>query len=136
MVIDDHLTVVGPTNGNAERFIGTMARVCKQAVMQRCRQALQDRLADKWEHYALEHLGAHLLQHLMRWAARYDEAEVIECALNRVDLHQQQRNSAPHVVELVAQSHVDGLDDAAVSDSSKSVSDWFTIVRCRGEAGW
>jgi tetratricopeptide (TPR) repeat protein len=129
-----------------QRITAAQARACNQAIIHHCRQALQGRTADEWEHYALEHQGAHLLipameqgdaadlktlaystahwnrqvevskgyawskellNHLLQWAARYDDDEIIECALNKVDLHHLEQNDAPRIVELVAQNDLD-----------------------------
>ena len=45
-----------------------------------------------------------MLNDMMLWASKYDEDEVIECALNKVDLYHQEQNDAPRIVELVAQN--------------------------------
>ena len=48
-----------------------------------------------------------LLNNMMLWASKYEEDEVIECALNRVDLHHLEQNDAPRIVELVAQNDIE-----------------------------
>ena len=48
-----------------------------------------------------------MLNDMMLWASKYNEDEVIECALNKVDLHHQEQNDAPRIVELVANNDID-----------------------------
>jgi tetratricopeptide (TPR) repeat protein len=48
-----------------------------------------------------------MLDEMMLWASKYDDDEVIECALNKVDLHHLEQNDAPRIVELVAQNDVE-----------------------------
>lgn len=48
-----------------------------------------------------------LLNDMMLWASKYDDEEVIECVLNKVDLYHQEQNDAPRIVELVAQNDID-----------------------------
>ena len=48
-----------------------------------------------------------MLNDMMLWASKYDDDEVIECALNKVDLHHQEQNDAPRIVGLVVQSEID-----------------------------
>jgi tetratricopeptide (TPR) repeat protein len=48
-----------------------------------------------------------MLKDMMLWASKYDEDEVIECALNKVDLYHQEQNDAPRIVELVAQNDIE-----------------------------
>jgi hypothetical protein len=48
-----------------------------------------------------------MLNEMMLWASKYDDDEVIECALNKVDLHHQEQNDAPRIVELVAQNDIE-----------------------------
>ena len=48
-----------------------------------------------------------MLNNIMLWASKYDDNEVIECALNKVDLHHQEQNDAPRIVELVAQNDIE-----------------------------
>ncbi len=48
-----------------------------------------------------------MLNDMMLWASKFDEDEVIECALNKVDLYHQEQNDAPRIVELVAQNDID-----------------------------
>ena len=48
-----------------------------------------------------------MLNNMMLWASKYDDEEVIECSLNKVDLHHQEQNDAPRIVELVAQNDIE-----------------------------
>jgi tetratricopeptide (TPR) repeat protein len=48
-----------------------------------------------------------MLNDLMLWASKYNDDEVIECALNKVDLYYLEQNDAPRIVELVAQNDLD-----------------------------
>ncbi len=48
-----------------------------------------------------------MLNDMMLWASKYDKDEVIECALNKVDLHHLEQNDAPRIVELVAQNDIE-----------------------------
>ena len=48
-----------------------------------------------------------MLNDMMLWASKYDYDDVIECALNKVDLHHQEQNDAPRIVGLVVQSEID-----------------------------
>jgi len=48
-----------------------------------------------------------MLNDMMLWASKYDDEEVIECALNKVDLYHQEQNDAPRIVELVAQNDIE-----------------------------
>ena len=48
-----------------------------------------------------------MLNDMMLWAAKYNDDEVIECALNKVDLHHLEQNDAPRIVELVAQNDIE-----------------------------
>jgi len=48
-----------------------------------------------------------LLNDMMLWASKYDDDQVIECALNKVDLHHMEQNDAPRIVELVAQNDIE-----------------------------
>jgi hypothetical protein len=41
------------------------------------------------------------------WASKYDDEQVIECALNKVDLYHLEQNDAPRIAELVAQNHIE-----------------------------
>ena len=45
-----------------------------------------------------------MLNDMMLSASKYDDDEVIECALNKVDLYHMEQNDAPRIVELVAQN--------------------------------
>jgi hypothetical protein len=48
-----------------------------------------------------------MLNLAMVWAAKQNTDELIECALNKVDLHHMEQNDAPRIVELVAQNDID-----------------------------
>ena len=48
-----------------------------------------------------------ILNDMMLWASKYDDGEVIECALNKVDLYHLEQNDAPRIVELVAQNDIE-----------------------------
>ena len=48
-----------------------------------------------------------MLNDMMLWASKYDKDEVIECALNKVDLHHMEQNDAPRILELVAQNDIE-----------------------------
>jgi hypothetical protein len=48
-----------------------------------------------------------MLNDMMLWASKYDDEEVVECSLNKVDLHHQEQNDAPRIVELVAQNDIE-----------------------------
>lgn len=48
-----------------------------------------------------------MLNQSMAWAAKQSTDELIECALNKVDLHYMEQNDAPRIVELVAQNDID-----------------------------
>lgn len=48
-----------------------------------------------------------MLKDMMLWASKYDDDEVIECALNKVDLNHMEQNDAPRIVELVAQNDIE-----------------------------
>ena len=48
-----------------------------------------------------------MLNDMMLWASKFDDEEVIECALNKVDLHHQEQNDAQRIVELVAQNDIE-----------------------------
>jgi tetratricopeptide (TPR) repeat protein len=41
------------------------------------------------------------------WAAKQNTDKLIECALNKVDLHYMEQNDAPRIVELVAQNDIE-----------------------------
>ncbi len=47
-----------------------------------------------------------MLVDMMLWASKYDDEEVIECALNQVDLYHLEQNDAPRIVELVKQNDI------------------------------
>jgi hypothetical protein len=50
----------------------------------------------------------HMLNHMMSWASKFNEDdEVIECALNKVDLYHQEQNDAPRIVQLVADGDIE-----------------------------
>ncbi len=119
---------------------------CNEAIIKLGQEALESRICDEWENYALEHLSTHLLieamessdgkvlralayntthwnrqieiskgfewskqmlNDMMLWASKYDDDEVIECSLNKVDLYHQEQNDAPRIVALVAQNDID-----------------------------
>ena len=48
-----------------------------------------------------------MLNEMMQWASKFDEEEVIECALNKVDLYHQEQNDAPRIVQLVADGDIE-----------------------------
>ena len=48
-----------------------------------------------------------MLNDMMLWASKYDDDEVIECSLNKVDLHNLEQNDAPRIVELVAHNDIE-----------------------------
>lgn len=48
-----------------------------------------------------------LLNDMMLWASKYDDDQVIECALNKVDLHHMEQNDAPRIMDLVAQNDIE-----------------------------
>ena len=48
-----------------------------------------------------------MLNEMMLWASKYDDDEVIECALNKVDLHHMEQNDASRIVELIAQNDIE-----------------------------
>jgi hypothetical protein len=48
-----------------------------------------------------------MLNQAMVWAAKQSTDELIECALNKIDLHYMEQNDAPRIVELVAQNDID-----------------------------
>jgi hypothetical protein len=48
-----------------------------------------------------------MLNEMMAWASKFDEEEVIECALQKVDLHHQEQNDAPGIVQLVADGEIE-----------------------------
>jgi tetratricopeptide (TPR) repeat protein len=48
-----------------------------------------------------------MLSDMMLWASKYDDEEVIECALNQVDLHHLEQNDGPRIVELVKQNDME-----------------------------
>ena len=48
-----------------------------------------------------------MLNQSMGWAAKQSKDELIECALNKIDLHYMEQNDAPRIVELVAQNDID-----------------------------
>ena len=48
-----------------------------------------------------------MLNDMMLWASIHDEEEVIECALNQVDLHHMEQNDSPRIVELVKQNDIE-----------------------------
>ncbi len=49
-----------------------------------------------------------MLNQMMSWASKFNEdEEVIECALNKVDLFHQEQNDAPRIVQLVADGDIE-----------------------------
>jgi tetratricopeptide (TPR) repeat protein len=48
-----------------------------------------------------------MLNEMMLWAGKYDGEEVIECALNKLDVYNQEQNDAPRIVQLVADGDVE-----------------------------
>ena len=119
---------------------------CNEGIIQQSQLALQFKVGDEWERYALEYLSAHLLSKamdikdggalktlaydtahwsrqveistsfewskrmlndMMLWASKYDDDEVIECALNKVDLYHLEQNDALRIVGLVAQNDIE-----------------------------
>jgi hypothetical protein len=44
---------------------------------------------------------------MMLWASKYDDDQVIECALNKVDLHHMEQNDAPRIVQFVAENDIE-----------------------------
>lgn len=48
-----------------------------------------------------------MLNDTMLWASKYGDEEVIECALNKVDLYHLEQNDAPRIVELVRLNDID-----------------------------
>jgi tetratricopeptide (TPR) repeat protein len=119
---------------------------CNEKIIHQCQLALQAKVGNEWERYALEHLSSHILikamessdgiamkalaydtthwnrqieiskefewsksmlNDMMLWSSKYDEDEVIECALNKVDLHHMEQNDAPRIIELVAQNDIE-----------------------------
>jgi len=48
-----------------------------------------------------------MLNQTMSWAAKKNTDELIECALNKIDLHYMEQNDAPRIVELVAQNDIE-----------------------------
>ena len=48
-----------------------------------------------------------MLNEMMQWASKFDEEEIIECALNKVDLYHHEQNDAPRIVQLVADGDIE-----------------------------
>jgi tetratricopeptide (TPR) repeat protein len=48
-----------------------------------------------------------MLNQAMTWAAKQNTDELIECALNKIDLHHMEQNDAPRIVELVVQNDIE-----------------------------
>jgi hypothetical protein len=49
-----------------------------------------------------------MLTQMMSWTSKFnEEEEVIECALNKVDLYHQEQNDAPRIVQLVADGDIE-----------------------------
>lgn len=44
---------------------------------------------------------------MMLWASKYDDDQVIECALKKVDLYHIEQNDAPRIIEMVAQNDIE-----------------------------
>ena len=125
---------------------GDVLRI-NQRIINLSYKALENKQGDEWEHYALEHLSAHILLNamlsketgtelkklaydvqlwnrqiklskgfewskkmlndMMLWALKYDGDEVIECALNKVDLDYLEQNDGANIVALVAQNDME-----------------------------
>jgi hypothetical protein len=47
------------------------------------------------------------LQYVMTWASKFNNEEVIECGLKMVDLHYEEQNAAPEIIQMVADGDVD-----------------------------
>lgn len=130
-----------------EKVSSQQLHLTNQKIISLYQRAFEQRNADEWELYALEHLPSHLLipamQHQqdgveyrklvndtgfwnrqveiskgydwtkkmlnqsMVWAAKQSTDELIECALNNVDLYYLEQNDAPRIVELVAQNDIE-----------------------------
>ena len=48
-----------------------------------------------------------MLNDMMLWASKYNDDEVIECALNKLDLYHLEQNDASRIVDLVANNDMD-----------------------------
>jgi hypothetical protein len=49
-----------------------------------------------------------MLNHMMCWASKFNEdEEVIECALNKVDLYHQEQNDAPRIIQLISDGDIE-----------------------------
>lgn len=48
-----------------------------------------------------------ILNLALGWAAKQNTDELIECALNKIDLHYMEQNDAPRIVELVAENDIE-----------------------------
>jgi tetratricopeptide (TPR) repeat protein len=48
-----------------------------------------------------------MLNEMMLWASKYNEEDVIECGLNKVDLYHKEQNDAPRIIELVSQNDIE-----------------------------
>jgi len=48
-----------------------------------------------------------MLNDMMLWASKYDDDEVIECALNKVDLYHREQNDAPSILSLIEQGFIE-----------------------------
>jgi hypothetical protein len=48
-----------------------------------------------------------MLNEMMAWASKFDDDEVIECALQKVDLYHQEQNDAPRIVQLVVDGEIE-----------------------------
>ena len=146
---------------------------CNDAIIFLGKEALDSRIGDEWEHYALEHISTHLLTQsmatgiadnlkalayntthwnrqveiskgfewskrmlndMMLWASKYNDDEVIECALNKVDLHYLEQNDAPRIVELVAQNDIEsafqGIDAFGGNDKEGLQRKFILYMLC------
>jgi len=48
-----------------------------------------------------------MLNDMMLWALKFNDDEVIECALKKIELYQKEQNDAPRILNLVAQNDID-----------------------------
>ena len=48
-----------------------------------------------------------MLNEMMVWASKFDEEEVFECALNKVDLYHQEQNDAQRIIQLVTDGDIE-----------------------------
>ena len=47
------------------------------------------------------------LRHVMTWASKFNDEEVIECGLQMLDLHHQEQNDSPQIVTFVAEGDIE-----------------------------